>query len=411
MRLASSVLWVCLAPSAAWAGLHYSGESFAELPSRWNGFLTDHRTLRRTAMIRPDGQPLSPRREEYTAAAAKLEATAKTRPLTADETADLGALYVRLGRAEKAVEVLRPASRQHADHFRLAANLGTAWQLAGDLEQAAASLEEAVRLAPEKLREFEAYHLKLVRLRLKEPKARDPVAVDDLFGPKLPDNAAAIVQYLALALPADGRLLWQLGEVANALGDARTAAAILDGCVTEFAMGAPTLRDHRKAYRAAADELAKKPDHEVHKGTFVAKSPRPLVRHFDTSTLPPIRADRANPLLWGLLAETTIGAKGRATFPKHLEQLDGRPVTLTGFVQPPGVEAEFGRFFLLEFPVGCWFCETPEPTGLVSVELAAGTKARTKKGLVRVTGTFVLNRDDPEEFLFRIRDAKVSDPE
>ena len=52
-------------------------------------------------------------------------------------------------------------------------------------------------------------------------------------------DAAAVVQQLALWLPADGRLLWQLGEIANATGDVRTAANILDGCVTEFAMKSP----------------------------------------------------------------------------------------------------------------------------------------------------------------------------
>ena len=100
---------------------------------------------------------------------------------TPDETADLGALLVRLGEPRKAVDLLRPAARANPDHFRLAANLGTAWQLAGDLEQAAVALEDAVRLAPPGLRDAEKAHLKLVRLRQKEGKAA-VTAVDDLFG-------------------------------------------------------------------------------------------------------------------------------------------------------------------------------------------------------------------------------------
>ena len=67
---------------------------------------------------------------------------------------------------------------------------------------------------------------------------------------KLPENAVAVVEQLALWLPADGRLLWQLGELANAHGDVATAAAILEGCVTEFALGAPELRKRRQVYRA-----------------------------------------------------------------------------------------------------------------------------------------------------------------
>lgn len=389
------------------AGLHYSGENFAELPSRWSGFLVDHRSLRAAGIEKPKDAPQSPLRETYLAAAAKL---AKKPQLTADEAADLGALYVRLGKTESALEVLRTASRKHPDHFRIAANLGTAWQLSGDLEQAAAALEDAVRLAPAKLKQFEEYHLKLVRLRLKEGKAK-PESIDDLFGDKFPADAAAIVQFLALALPADGRLLWQLGEIAHSHGDAGFAAAMLDGCVTEFAMGAKELRDHRQRYRALADEVAKKPGHELHKSTFVAKSARPLNRTFDASTLPAIRANEPNPLPWGVIAGTTVESSSAPTFPEHLRKLDGKPVEIYGFIQPIGQAKEFSGFLLLEYPVGCWFCENPDPTGLVSVELAAGTKAALKRGLVKVTGTLRLNRDNPEDFLFRISNAKLADPE
>jgi tetratricopeptide (TPR) repeat protein len=431
-RLVLPVLLLLVAAPPARGGLHYSGEEWAELPSRWSGFLVDQRSLRAAGLDRPGQLPPSPLREEYLKAAAKLEAAARDRKLTADEAADLGALLVRLGKPERAVEVLRAAAREHPNHFRIASNLGTAWQLAGDLEQAVAALDETVRLAPEKLREYERFHLKLVRLRLAEGRAAmKPDEVDDLFDAryvgesgkpqagamaaaefkKLPADAAAIVQYLALALPADGRLLWQLGEIANAHGDIRTAAAILDGCVTEFAMAAPGLRERRQIYRTAANELAKNPGHERHRGTFVAKSPRPLVRHFDLSTLPPIRDDRPNPLPWGVLAETSIGAKAEPAFPRHLLSLDGKPVALSGFMQPLGEAQEYGGFLLLEFPVGCWFCETPGPAGLASVELEPGTRTTLKRGLIKVTGTLELNRDNPEDFLFRIKESRVSEPE
>ncbi|MBX9583187.1 MAG: hypothetical protein K2X87_23015, partial [Gemmataceae bacterium] len=252
VRSAVGLAVVLLAPAAARAGLYYSGERFAEPPSRWAGFLLDHRLLRDAAVERPAGLPPSPLRAEYQAAAAKLERAAKAKPPTADEAADLGALYVRLGQSEQAVNILRPASRSHPDHFRLAANLGTAWQLAGDLDAAAAALDEAVRLAPENLKRFEEYHLNLVRLRLKEGKGgRTPDAPDNLFGPKLPDDAAAVVQHLALALPGDGRVLWLVAEVADQLGDPRTAAAVLDGCATAYKMTGANLLARRRAARAA----------------------------------------------------------------------------------------------------------------------------------------------------------------
>lgn len=403
----TALLLAASVAAPARAGLHYSGEKFAELPSRWSGFLVDHRSLRAAGIEKPKDAPQSPLRETYLTAAARL---AKAPKPTADEQADLGALYVRLGKGQSALEVLRAASRKHPDHFRIAANLGTAWQMAGDLEQAAAALEDAVRLAPAKLKPFEEYHLKLVRLRLKEGKAK-PETIDGLFGGKFPANAAAIVQFLALTLPADGRLLWQLGEIAQSHGDVGIAAAMLDGCVAEFAMGSKELREHRQRYRALADELAKKPGHELHKSTFVAKSARPLNRTFDAASLPPIREKEPNPLPWGLIAGTAVESGSAPTFPEHLRKLDGKPVAIYGFIQPLGQAKEFSGFLLLEYPVGCWFCETPDPTGLVSVELAAGMKAAAKRGLVKITGTLALNRDNPEDFLFRISNARLSDPE
>ena len=87
--LAALALLAC--PAGARAGLYYSGEQFAELPSRPSGFLTDHRALRAAGYERADGLP-SPLRDDYLAAAARLEKLAKARALTADETADLGAV-------------------------------------------------------------------------------------------------------------------------------------------------------------------------------------------------------------------------------------------------------------------------------------------------------------------------------
>jgi hypothetical protein len=403
MNRIAALVALAVSASPVFAGLHYSGENVAELPARWRGFLVDHRALRGVAVVRADGLPPSPLREDYLAALAKLEQLAKSRALTPDEAADLGALHVRLGKPEKAVEVLRGVK---GEHFRVAANLGTAWQLAGDLPRAAEALEDAVRLAPAKWKPFEQAHLKLVRQRAKNPKAD---GLDDLFDAKYPGESPAVAQQLALWLPADGRLLWQLGEVAHAYGDTPTAAAILDGCVTEFNMASVDLRKKRLQYRAAADELLKTAKHDSHRGTLAVRSPRALVRVLDESKLPAIRADAANHLPWAVLSATAPDVKGRLAFPKYLDKLDGKRVVLTGFVQPLRDELELTGFLLLEFPVGCWFCETPEPTGLVDVELAKGQRTELKKGLVKVTGTLVVNRADPESYPFALKDARVGE--
>ncbi len=414
-----SLLALLCAPVSA--GLYCPGESFRELPAQWGGFLPDHRALREVAVAQRTG----PLRDAHADAALKLEAAARSRTLSADEAADLGALYVRLGKPQQALGVLRPAARQHPGHFRTAANLGTAWQLAGDLEQAAAALEDAVRLAPEKWKEAEGYHLKLVRLRLKGGK-RDVAGLDDLFGvrfvgesgkpepgaiaaaerKKLPPNAVAVVQQLALWLPADGRLLWLLGELANAHGDVRTAANVLDGCVTEFGLSSPDLRARRQLYRSAADALEKK-GHRRDAG-IAFQSSRALVRLADPARLPAVKPEGVNALPWAAVADTEMDRRGKPDFLKYVEQLDGRRVTLTGFMTPAGnAAAELTGFLLTENPIGCWFCESPGPTRVIAVELADGRTTGLTRTAVKVTGTLRLNKDNPEQFPFAVVEASV----
>jgi tetratricopeptide (TPR) repeat protein len=417
------------------AGLYYSGEQLAELPSQWRGFLLDQRALRNLA-IKPNAitRP-TPLRVRYEEALQKLEQTSRERKLSADELADQGALYLRLGEPARAVELLRTAQHDHPNHFRIVANLGTAWQLQGDLTQAAACLQQAVRLAPGKLQKAEEYQLKLVQLRQREsPTAQE---LDDLFGirfvgetgkyepgklavaerKKLPANAAGLTQQLALWLPADGRLLWLLAELANAHGDIRTAAAILDGCVTEFGLHAPELRRHRQLLRDAADLLAKETPstggttqtaHVQHAGVFRPRSKRPLLSNRDTDKLPLVSLTGLNALPWAVLAETSVDRHFKPTFMKYLQELDGKQVSLTGFMQPLGEEVELGSFMLIEYPVGCWYCEMPEITGIVLVDLPPGKTATFTRGQVKITGKLALNARDPENFLYTIKDATVS---
>jgi tetratricopeptide (TPR) repeat protein len=430
--VAALVLALAAAPAAR-AGLYYSGEPLAELPSQWRGFLLDHRALRNLAVKPTAALPASPMRLRYEEAAAQLEKAARERKLTADERADLGALHVRLGELGKALDILRSAQRDYPDHYRIVSNLGTAWQLHGELDQAAACLQQAVRLAPGKLQRAEEHQLKLVRLRQRQ--ARNAQELDDLFGvryvsekgqyepgrlaaaerKKLPPDAVAVAQQLALWVPADGRLLWQLGELAAAHGDVKTAATIFDGCVTEFGMHAVELRRHRQLMRQAADALAQAKDdtartaHEGHAGLIQPRSKRPLLSKLGTADLPPVSATAVNPLPWAVLAETTMDRQYRPTFARYLHELDNKQVSLTGFIQPLDTDLELNSFMLIEYPVGCWYCEMTDITGIVYVELPTDKTARFTRGQVKVTGVLKLNATDPENFLYTISKAKVSD--
>src|SRR5205823_1043516 len=101
---------------------------------------------------------------------------------------------------------------------------------------------------------------------------------------------------------------------------------------------APELLAHRRAVRAAAGGQARggKAVHEGHAGLFKPRSPRPLLARLDQATLPPIDPRGVNALPWGVVGETTVDRRSRPTFARYLQELDGKRVTIDGFMQPLG---------------------------------------------------------------------------
>jgi hypothetical protein len=187
---------------------------------------------------------------------------------------------------------------------------------------------------------------------------------------------------------------------------------MMDGCVTQFGLKQPELRRHRQLTRAAADELAReeaKGPHAKRTSGLKARSQRPLIAHLDQAALPPISASGVNALPWDVLAQTTVAAKFRPAFAKYLRDLDGKEVALNGYIQPLGEGPDLSAFMFIEYPVGCWYCEMPEVAGIVYVEMPAGRTAAYRRGLVRVTGRLRLNASDPEDFLYSVRQARVTE--
>jgi len=72
---------------------------------------------------------------------------------------------------------------------------------------------------------------------------------------------------------------------------------------------------------------------------------------------------------------------------------------------------ETRAFLLIEYPVGCWYCEMSEITGIVLVELPDGKTATYTRGPVQVVGKLKLNSSDPENFLYSISKAHVKNLE
>lgn len=191
----------------------------------------------------------------------------------------------------------------------------------------------------------------------------------------------------------------------------------MDGCVTEFGLHAPELRRHRQLLRDGVEELAKttpaegdaaKANHTGHTAVFSPRSKRPLLSKLDAVKLPSVSLTGINPLPWAVLAETSVDRQFKPTFSDYLRDLDGKQVSLTGFMQPLGEELEMGSFMLIEYPVGCWYCEMPEVTGILFIELPSGKTTTFTRTQAKITGKLSLNRSDPENFLYTIQDARVS---
>jgi hypothetical protein len=133
------------------------------------------------------------------------------------------------------------------------------------------------------------------------------------------------------------------------------------------------------------------------------------VRKLDLGPLPAINPKGVNNLPWSVVTETTLDRQYRPTFPKYLKDLDSHRVMLSGFIQPLGENQDLGAFLLIEYPVGCWYCEMPETTGIVLIEMPHNKTANYVRGQVHITGKLVLNATDPENFLYTIRDAQVEE--
>jgi tetratricopeptide (TPR) repeat protein len=205
---------------------------------------------------------------------------------TANELADAGALALRLGQTDTALNILQAATQQHPQHFALRANLGSAWHQAGNYAQAVEQLTQAIALASTEQKLLEQLHLQLVRHRLLGGNGIDRLFPLSYVTPqghrlgklpaeelkKLPSAAVALVQKLALSFPQDGILLWQLGELACIYGDYATASELFDLCIGEYGLSNPALRQSRQAIKAVM---------ERNTVTATRRTAEPCTRHME----------------------------------------------------------------------------------------------------------------------------------
>ncbi len=405
MKPISALFVMILAASPVFGGIYCSIEQTNPLPAQWRGYLRDQRELRLLAGKEP---AISPAYDRYAELRARLESVSRTGRLSAAQAADLGTVYLRLQQTDKALSVLRAAARQGEVPFELQANLAAAWQQSGDLASAIDAHADAMKLAPAKFRPAEElHHAWLLQLRGSAKNAARKAPLIDA-NPATNEHLAAL-QQLAIWFPTEGRLVWELGELAGRSGDVRTAANLLEGAVVEFGLRDPVLLADRQKYRAATDAIDAKPEpHAPHISPFKFASARAFASRFDVSKLPPIKPSRTTDLPWAALAETVLGKRFPPAYLPYVAKLDGRRVRLSGYMRPAAGADEVMEFLLTEFPVGCWFCELPELTAIVRVELAPGNTITFQRTPLTLVGEWSLNTSDPESQLFVLKNAKIA---
>lgn len=108
-----------------------------------------------------------------------------------------------------------------------------------------------------------------------------------------------------------------------------------------------------------------------------------------------------------LLGKTKLPDGKPAVFDPRLKKLNGKKVSVTGFVQPFEDADDMWSFMLIRYPVGCWYCEAPGPATIVLVEMPEDKELddRLTNDAITVTGTLELNEEDPEDFLYIVIDA------
>lgn len=217
----------------------------------------------------------------------------KAAQLTGPDLAAHTATLIRLGGHIRAIERLTPEARSRTPNYLLLANLAHAHALASgtpaDWQTALSRFADALDCdppapppgtSPEQLKwqmRVDRTHYRLwLRLRKEEAEKRPPVPTqppDAVFetadrqpirfwegeaeAAKLPPDAVAVAQQLALWSPGDVKLLWTLGEVYLASGDVRAAVKLYEMCADGRKFGGPTVfRDNRAR---ALDLFAKLP--------------------------------------------------------------------------------------------------------------------------------------------------------
>ena len=114
-------------------------------------------------------------------------------------------------------------------------------------------------------------------------------------------------------------------------------------------------------------------------------------------------------VLWGDLARARVtrsGGRFHVTFLPQVRALDGKTVTLVGFMAPVHSGKRHTQFLLSDRRFLCDGCQSPPPPqSVVEVNSRVAEPARDRP--ITVRGSLELVGDDPNGLIYRLNGAKV----
>lgn len=96
------------------------------------------------------------------------------------------------------------------------------------------------------------------------------------------------------------------------------------------------------------------------------------------------------------------------TYIPEVKAMDGKQITLSGFIMPLETKEKFTHFLLSRRAPTCAFCPPGEPNEIV--EVFTSKPVRWQEDLLTISGTLILSNDGKKGIFFQMKDVVHAGP-